>query len=144
MTDVQKYADSWLNRNYSEWQEIQKLKQRLELSESTLSNGVSRMAKPEIQENHSGNSQEEKLINFSYLSQVIAERVASLDKADALTIQVIGTLDKSDFRLILLSRYILRQSWGQMEKEMHMSRRTLFRIRDKALTEASKKIKAMI
>lgn len=144
MTDVQKYADSWLNRNYSEWQEVQKLKQRLELSESALSTGVSRMTKPEIQENHSGNSQEEKLVNFSYLSQVIADRVSSLDRADALTIQVIGTLDKSDFRLILLSRYILRQSWGQMEKEMHMSRRTLFRIRDKALTEASKKIKAMI
>lgn len=144
MTEAQKFADDWLNRNYTEWQEIQKLKQRLEFSESTLTNGVSRITKSEIQEDHGGNPQEEKLINYSYLQQVIAERLASLNRADALTIQVIGTLTKSEHRLILLSRYILRESWRKIEKEMPRSRRSLYRIRDEALTEAAKKIKAMI
>lgn len=144
MTEAQKFADDWLNRNYTEWQEIQKLKQRLEFSESTLTNGVSRITKSEIQEDHGGNPQEEKLINYSYLQQVIAERLASLNRADALTIQVIGTLAKSEHRLILLSRYILRESWRKIEKEMPRSRRSLYRIRDEALTEAAKKIKAMI
>lgn len=144
MTEAQKYADDWLNRNYSDWQEIQKLKQRLEFCESTLSNGVSKMVRSEVQETRGLNPQEEKLVNFSYLQGVIEERLASLNKADALTIQVIGTLDKADYRTLLLSRYILRQSWGYIEKDLHLSRRTIFRIKNKALTEAAKKIRAII
>lgn len=144
MTEAQKYADDWLNRNYSDWQEIQKLKQRLEFCESTLSNGVSKMVRSEVQETRGLNPQEEKLVNFSYLQGVIEERLASLNKADALTIQVIGTLDKADYRTLLLSRYILRQSWGYIANDLHLSRRTIFRIKNKALTEAAKKIKAIL
>lgn len=140
MNDRQKEARDWLNRNYIEWKELQKLKQRLELSESMLSNGVSRLTKNEIQVDHAGNSQEEKLIETSFLRQQVEERLASLDRADALTIELIGTITDAEQRLILISRYILRDSWNKIERDMNYSRRSLFRLHEKALAEAYQKI----
>lgn len=140
MNDRQKEARDWLNRNYIEWKELQKLKQRLELSESMLSNGVSRLTKNEIQVDHAGNSQEEKLIETSFLRQQVEERLASLDRADALTIEIIGTITDAEQRLILISRYILRDSWNKIERDMNYSRRSLFRLHEKALAEAYQKI----
>lgn len=140
MNDRQKEARDWLNRNYIEWKELQKLKQRLELSESMLSNGVSRLTKNEIQVEHAGNSQEEKLIETSFLRQQVEERLASLDRADALTIEIIGTITDAEQRLILISRYILRDSWNKIERDMNYSRRSLFRLHEKALAEAYQKI----
>lgn len=140
MNDRQKEARDWLNRNYTEWKELQKLKQRLELSESMLSNGVGRLTKNEIQVDHAGNSQEEKLIETSFLRQQVEERLTSLDRADALTIEIIGTITNPEQRLILISRYILRDSWAKIERENNYSRRSLFRLHEKALSEAYQKI----
>lgn len=144
MTEKQKFANDWLNRNYSEWQEVTKLKQRLELSESMLGTGVSRMTKQEIQSDHSSNTQERKQINASYLREVVEKRIRLLDVADAATIQVIARNDDATERTILTSRYILRQSWSQIEREQHMSTRQLYRRRDKALDKAAEYIKAFI
>lgn len=144
MTEHQNLAHNWLNRNYSEWQEIQKLKQRLELSESMLSTGVSRLSKQEIQMDTSSNHQEKKQIKASYLREVVEHRIQQLDIADAKTIQVIAANDDSEERNILLSRYILRQPWRVIQREMHMETRTLYRKRDKALDKAAAYISAHI
>lgn len=140
MTDRQDRAHAWLNRNYIEWREVQKLKLRLELSESMLSNGVSQLTRSEVQTDHAGNPQEEKTINASFLRQQVEDRLKSLDFADGLTIKIIGMIDDAEFRYILISRYILRESWTKIEKESNFSRRTMFRIWHQALDAASEKI----
>ena len=140
MTDRQEAAHKWLNRNYVEWMEVQKLRQRLELSESLLSNGVSRMDRSEVQEDMSRNRQEDRQINASYLRDIVEKRFAALDEADATTIQIIAKLEDADERMILLSRYILRMTWNAIERDLHISTRNLYRKRDKALDHVAEYI----
>lgn len=133
VTDRQKWADDWLNRNYIEWKEVEALKLRLELSESMLSNGVSRLSRPDVQQDHVGNTQEIKQVESSYLREVVENRMRSLDTGDAQTIEVIGRIPDAELRMILLRRYIYRWSWRQVAHELAYDRKTVYIKKNKAL-----------
>lgn len=129
MTDRQKRADEWLNRNYLEWRELELLKLRLEMSESMLSTGVSKLSRSEVQADHVENVQESKQIEASSLREVVENRIRALDVGDTLTIQAIGHIPSADVRMVMLRRYIYRYSWKQIANELGYDRRTLFRKR---------------
>lgn len=129
MTDRQKRADDWLNRNYLEWKELELLKLRLEMSESMLSTGVSKLSRSEVQTDHVENVQESKQIEASSLREVVENRIRALDIGDSLTIQAIGHIPAAEVRMVMLRRYIYRYSWKQIANELGYDRRTLFRKR---------------
>ena len=129
MTDRQKRADEWLNRNYLEWRELELLKLRLEMSESMLSTGVSKFSRSEVQTDHVENVQESKQIEASSLREVVENRIRALDIGDSLTIQAIGHIPSAEVRMVMLRRYIYRYSWKQIANELGYDRRTLFRKR---------------
>ena len=129
MTDRQKRADEWLNRNYLEWRELELLKLRLEMSESMLSTGVSKLSRSEVQTDHVENVQESKQIEASSLREVVENRIRALDIGDTLTIQAIGHIPSADVRRVMLGGYISRYSGKQIAKELGYDRRTLFRKR---------------
>lgn len=129
MTDRQKRADDWLNRNYLEWRELELLKLRLEMSESMLSTGVSKLSRSEVRTDHVENVQESKQIEASSLREVVENRIRALDIGDTLTIQAIGHIPSADVRMVMLRRYIYRYSWKQIANELGYDRRTLFRKR---------------
>lgn len=144
MTDRQKMADDWLNRNYVEWKEVEALKLRLELSESMLSNGVSNMTRSEVQTDHVENQQEVKQVEASYLRDIVEKRIRLLDMGDAQTIQIIGHVPQAELRMILLRRYIFRWSWSRIARELGYDRRSIYRKKLEALDEAAIHILAQI
>lgn len=129
MTDRQKRADDWLNRNYVEWKETELLKLRLEMSESMLSTGVSKLTRSEVQTDHVDNLQEKKQIETVSLREVVESRIRALDQSDAITIRVIGHIASVDIRMVMYRRYIYRYSWQRISNELGYDRRTLFRKR---------------
>ena len=121
MTEREEKAKEWLNRNFGKAMEIEALKRRLERMESDLERSVKPIRMREVQEEPTGNSQEEKLAEYLDMQKMVELKILELGIEDQKTIKAILYVDSAIYRTILIERYVNRLSWKDIAKVMHFS-----------------------
>ena len=133
MTETQYTAKKWLNRTYIEAQEIGALQEKLEQMESEINRAVKPLGASEIQTDHDHTAQEIKLAAYSDLKVEVLNRLQELWRQEARSLEIIGKLEKSNHRTILILRYVNRMTWAKIINEMHIAEPTAFRFHIEAL-----------
>ena len=133
MTEREKAAKVWLNRNYGMALELESIKRRLEKMQSDIEKVCKPIKLREIQESHSGNSQEDKMAEYLDISEDLGKRYFELMAKDGVTLQVINKMDSPILRTILIERYINRLKWSNVAIIMHLEERQIMRYHVQAL-----------
>lgn len=133
MTEREEAAKAWLNRNYGMALELESIKRRLEKMQSDIEKVCKPIKLREIQESHSGNSQEDKMADYLDISEDLGKRYFELMAKDGVTLQVINKMDSPILRTILIERYINRLKWSKVAIIMHLEERQIMRYHVQAL-----------
>lgn len=133
MTEREEQAKAWLNRNYGMALELESIKRRLEKMQSDIEKVCKPIKLREIQESHSGNSQEDKMADYLDISEDLGKRYFELMAKDGVTLQVINKMDSPILRTILIERYINRLKWSNVAIIMHLEERQIMRYHVQAL-----------
>lgn len=133
MTEREEQAKAWLNRNYGMALELESIKRRLEKMQSDIEKVCKPIKLREIQESHSGNSQEDKMADYLDISEDLGKRYFELMAKDGVTLQVINKMDSPILRTILIERYINRLKWSKVAIIMHLEERQIMRYHVQAL-----------
>lgn len=133
MTEREEQAKAWLNRNYGMALELEAIKRRLEKMQSDIEKVCKPIKLREIQESHSGNSQEDKMADYLDISEDLGKRYFELMAKDGVTLQVINKMDSPILRTILIERYINRLKWSKVAIIMHLEERQIMRYHVQAL-----------
>ena len=133
MTEREEAAKTWLNRNYGMALELESIKRRLEKMQSDIEKVCKPIKLREIQESHSGNSQEDKMADYLDISEDLGKRYFELMAKDGVTLQVINKMDSPILRTILIERYINRLKWSKVAIIMHLEERQIMRYHVQAL-----------
>lgn len=133
MTEREEQAKAWLNRNYGMALELESIKRRLEKMQSDIEKVCKPIKLREIQESHSGNSQEDKMADYLDISEDLGKKYFELMAKDGVTLQVINKMDSPILRTILIERYINRLKWSKVAIIMHLEERQIMRYHVQAL-----------
>ena len=133
MTEREEQAKAWLNRNYGMALELESIKRRLEKMQSDIEKVCKPIKLREIQESHSGNSQEDKMADYLDISEDLGKKYFELMAKDGVTLQVINKMDSPILRTILIERYINRLKWSKVAIIMHLEERQIMRYHVNAL-----------
>lgn len=122
MTEREKQAQSWLNRNYGKAMEIEAIKRSLERMETDLDRSVKPLKFKEVQEKPNGNLQEDMIADFVDLQFDLQKKIKKLVDEDKRTLYVIGRVSQAFLRTILIERYVNRLSWKDISNTLHVER----------------------
>lgn len=116
VTEREEKAKDWLNRNFGFAMECDAIQSRLDRMQSDIEKCVKPIRLKEVQEQHVGNSQEDKLATWIDMSTDLERKRFILLERDNETIKVIEKLESHIFKTILIERYVNRRSWRQIEQ----------------------------
>ncbi|MBQ1294313.1 MAG: hypothetical protein IIY21_09755, partial [Clostridiales bacterium] len=102
VTEREEKAKDWLNRNFGFAMECDAIQSRLDRMQSDIEKCVKPIRLKEVQEQHVGNSQEDKLATWIDMAAELEKKRYLLLARDNETIKVIEKLDSSIYRTILI------------------------------------------
>jgi hypothetical protein len=133
MTEREERAKEWLNRNYGFALECDAIQRRLDRMQSDIEKCVKPIRLKEVQEQNSGNSQEDKLATWIDMAAELEKKRYILLARDEETKKVIDMVESHVLRAILIERYINRRPWRSMPHIFRYERSRLFDLHLQAL-----------
>lgn len=133
MTEREEKAKDWLNRNFGFAMECDAIQSRLDRMQSDIEKCVKPIREKEVQEQHVGNSQEDKMATWIDMSAELERKRYLLLARDNETIKVIEKLDSHIYKTILIERYINRLNWNQIKAKLHKDGGWVFELHRQAL-----------
>ena len=133
MTENEERTKEWLNRNYGLALEISAMTRYLERMESNIEKVCKPLRMKEVQEEPSGNTQEERMAEYIDLSAELERKQMIMEAKDAETRRVIDQMDSAILRTILIERYMNRLRWKEMTEKLHFEQSRLFELHRQAL-----------
>ena len=134
VTEREEKAKDWLNRNFGFAMECDAIQSRLDRMQSDIEKCVKPIRLKEVQEQHVGNSQEDKLATWIDMAAELEKKRYLLLARDNETIKVIEKLDSSIYRTILIERYVNRRPWKKIEQLIPYERTWIFQLHLQALS----------
>lgn len=134
MTESEERAKEWLNRNFGFAMECEAIQARLD----RMSSDIEKVSKPirekEVQEQPSGNNQEDKMAVWLDMSAELERKRFLLLARDNETLKVIEKMDSHILKTILIERYVNRRPWKKIETLLPYERSRMFDLHLQALS----------
>lgn len=134
VTEREEKAKDWLNRNFGFAMECDAIQSRLDRMQSDIEKCVKPIRLKEVQEQHVGNSQEDKLATWIDMAAELEKKRYLLLARDNETIKVIEKLESHIYKTILIERYVNRRTWKQIEKLIPYERSQTYLLHLQALS----------
>ena len=144
MTDNQIFSKDWLNRDFSYYREIEALQQKAELMENDINRCVGGYEASEIQRPDYSGIRESKMSALADLKNLLEAKTREMSASDMETIRVIDKLsgeNSHNEKSVLIYRYVNRQQWKTIARDMQLSEAKCYEIHDLALEDISPIIK---
>lgn len=114
MTESEERAKAWLNRNFGFAMECEAIQSRLDRMQSDIEKVSRPIREKEVQEQSSGNSQEDKMAVWIDMNAELEKKRFLLLARDNETLKVIEKIESHVLRTILIERYVNRKKWTQI------------------------------
>lgn len=114
MTESEERAKAWLNRNFGFAMECEAIQSRLDRMQSDIEKVSRPIREKEVQEQPSGNSQEDKMAVWIDMNAELEKKRFLLLARDNETLKVIEKIESHVLRTILIERYVNRKKWTQI------------------------------
>ena len=114
MTESEERAKAWLNRNFGFAMECEAIQSRLDRMQSDIEKVSRLIREKEVQEQPSGNSQEDKMAVWIDMNAELEKKRFLLLARDNETLKVIEKIESYVLRTILIERYVNRKKWTQI------------------------------
>lgn len=134
MTESEERAKAWLNRNFGFAMECEAIQSRLDRMQSDIEKVSRPIREKEVQEQSSGNSQEDKMAVWIDMNAELEKKRFLLLARDNETLKVIEKIESHVLRTILIERYVNRKKWTQICVLLNYEQSRMFNFHLQALS----------